>query len=282
MPEGPELRSSRDNLRNILLGRKIVDLWPTTTGRYKSKPPEGLQLVKEVESPLTIESIDVKGKFMWWTLKNHNKTVYMWSTYGMSGQWTPVHDKHAAFIIQYNDSGIKITRDWQTLYFVDPRHFGTIKFVDDPKAHQKKLDSLGPDVLSDPPMTPELFAKSVLKKPNRVISEALMDQSTLSGVGNYMRAEALWLAKVNPWKRVVELTSEQLLALYESTLSVAKNSYESGGATIHTYKGVEGTEGTYSSRFVVYGRLVDADGNEVVREEGPGGRTVHWSPVRQA
>jgi DNA-formamidopyrimidine glycosylase len=282
MPEGAELRSSRDDLRKLLQGKKIIDLWPTTTGRYKSKPIEGLQQFKEETHPLTIESIDVKGKFMWWTLKNEKTTWYLWCTYGMSGQWTPVHDKHTAFILQYNDSGIKITRDWQTLYFVDPRHFGTIKFISDPKVHQKKLASLGPDVLSDTPMTPELFAERLLGKPNRVISEALMDQSTLSGVGNYMRAEALWLAKVNPWKPVVELTSQQLLDLYESTLSVARNSYESGGATIHTYKGVAGEEGTYSSRFVVYGRQHDADGNEVLREQDSNGRTVHWSPIRQA
>lgn len=281
MPEGPELRSSRDKLRNLLLNKKIVDLWPTTTGRYKSKLPEGLQLVKEASSPLTIDSIDVKGKFMWWTLKNANKTVYMWSTYGMSGQWTTRHDKHAAFIIQYNDSGIKITRDWQTLYFVDPRHFGTIKFVDDPKIHQKKLDSLGPDVLSDPPMTVEIFAKRLLIKPSRVISETLMDQTCISGVGNYMRAEALWLSRISPWRKSMDLKSEEIYKLYESLHSVAGNSYKSGGATIHTYVGVEGVKGSFSERFAVYGRKIDAEGKEVKREIDSGGRTIHWSPARQ-
>jgi len=281
MPEGPELKHSRDLLRNCLLGKKIIDMWPTELGRYKSKPPEGLQQIKDLNSSLTIDSIDVKGKFMWWTLKSTTKTWFLWCTYGMSGQWTPIHDKHIAFIVQYNSSGQKLTRDWETMYFVDPRHFGTIKFVDDVAIHKKKLNSLGPDVLSNPPMTLELFAERLLGKPNRIISEALMDQSCVSGVGNYMRAEALWLAKVNPWSKVVDLTSEKLLALYESVHSVASNSYESGGATIHTYKGVEGEQGTYSSRFVVYGRTIDADGNPVLREEGPGGRTIHWSPLRQ-
>ena len=281
MPEGPELRSSRDNLSSLLIGKKIVDMWPTTNGRYKSEPPSGYKEIKE-SMPLCIESIDVKGKFMWWTLSSSTKTWYMWCTYGMSGQWTSIHDKHTAFIVEYNTSGSKFTRDQQFMYFVDPRHFGTIKFVDDIKAHQKKLSSLGPDVLSDTQMTSEIFAKSLLEKPNRIISEALMDQSCISGVGNYMRAEALWLAKVNPWTKVIDLTSEKLLALYESVHSVAHNSYKSGGATIHTYKGVEGEQGAYSSRFVVYGRTTDADGNPVSREEGPGGRTIHWSPARQS
>lgn len=275
------MRSSRDNLRKLLQGKKIIDLWPTTTGRYKSKPIEGLQQVKEETHPLTIESIDVKGKFMWWTLKNEKTTWYLWCTYGMSGQWTPVHDKHAAFILQYNDSGVKITRDWQTLYFVDPRHFGTIKFVSDPKVHQKKLASLGPDVLSDTPMTPELFAERLLSKPNRVISEALMDQSCISGVGNYMRAEALWLSGISPWRKPIDMSSQEIYELHRYVLEVARASYTTGGATIHTYKSVNGSKGSYVDRFVVYGRKIDEDGNEVRRDADSGGRTIHWSPARQ-
>jgi len=240
-----------------------------------------LQQVKEANSPLSIESVDVKGKFMWWTLKNATKTWYLWCTYGMSGQWTSSHNKHAAFILQYNDSGIKITRDWQTLYFVDPRHFGTIKFVSDPKVHQKKLTSLGPDVLDDTPMSAELFAQRILTKPNRVICETLMDQSCVSGVGNYMRAEALWLSGISPWRKPIDLSSQEICGLHRSVLEVARASYTTGGATIHTYKGVDGGEGSYTDRFVVYSRKIDEDGNEVKREVDGGGRTIHWSPARQ-
>jgi len=56
----------------------------TNTGRYKEKLPEGLIEVQK-DLPLRIESVDVKGKFMWWTLVGKDKTWHLWSTYGMSG-----------------------------------------------------------------------------------------------------------------------------------------------------------------------------------------------------
>lgn len=278
MPEGPELKHSRDRLKEILVGQKLLDAWPTKSGRYKNTSPEGME---RLNFPLEVKSIDTKGKFMWWTLSSESSIFYMWCTYGMSGQWTLRSDKHAAFVFQFNRSGSKITRDYQHVYFVDPRHFGTIKFIYNDEQHKKKLSTLGPDILSDVPMTAEVFAQRILSKPNRVISEILMDQSCVSGVGNYLRAEALWVSSVSPWRKPIEMSSQEICSLHENLLEIAKNSYESGGATIHTYKNVDSSKGSFVDRFAVYGRKFDLEGNEVKREVDAGGRTIHWSPNRQ-
>lgn len=256
-----------------MVGKRLTDI-KVVGGRYLKAPPEGIQdiLRENQASQLTIDSVDTKGKFMWWSIGPWK----MWCTYGMSGQWSTRRGVHAGISLFYEDNdGAPCS-----VHFNDQRRFGTLKFVSEPAQHARKLASLGPDVLGTE-LTPEIFAKRLLAKPHRVISEALMDQSCVSGVGNYIRAEALWLAGVDPWKPVVELSSKQFLDLYESTTSVCRNSYESGGATIHTYESPAGKEGEYSSRFVVYGRKTDADGDEVVTRKDSNGRTVHWSPKRQ-
>jgi len=271
MPEGPELKRSRDEIRDILLGKKIHHMSPTGDGRYRSVPPVGYREAFEL-LPLEVEGVDTKGKFMWWTLRSGGRRVYMWCTYGMSGQWSPRHKKHTAFIVEH-DAG--------RLHFVDPRRFGTLKFVEDERDHTAKLRSLGPDVLGDPPVALELFAERLLLKPSRNIAETLMDQTCISGVGNYLRAEILWTSRVSPWRQVADLTAEEVVRIHDASLSICRASYESGGSTLYTYEGVDGEPGGYGSRFAVYGRSTDAEGGEVERRTDGDGRTVHWSPSRQ-
>ena len=280
IPEGPELRHSRDVLRNIVVDKFMTRLLTTTSGRYSTKQPEGMtEIVKDL--PLRIESVDVKGKFMWLTLKGQDKTWYMWCTYGMSGQWSRTADKHTAFIFEYNDSGGLITRDQQKLFFNDQRRFGTIKFVSGVETHKKKLASLGPDILEDPPLAPELFAERILKKPTRTISEALMDQSCVAGVGNYLRSEILYDCKVDPWRCVTDITSEEFVKLCEATIRIAKKSYKSQGATIKTYRNIDRSEGTTQFNFKAYGQKHCPSGHAITREETRDGRTSWWCSICQ-
>lgn len=266
MPEGPEIRHSRDVLRNIARGQTIVGFATTEAGRYKSKKPDGFAEVTG-DLPLKIVDIDCKGKFMWWTLQGTTKTWYMWSTYGMSGQWTTKDKDHTCFIV---DCGTK------KLFFVDPRHFGTIKFTADPQEHKNKLRSLGPDVLEDPPLTPELFAERILLKPHRTISESLMDQRCISGVGNYLKAEALYRAGISPHRPVIGMEPEEIEKLWSQVVLACRESYADHGASIRTYRTVDDESGSSQFHFRVYNRKECPQGHEVHREETPDGRTSWW------
>lgn len=228
-----------------------------------------------------VEAVDVKGKFMWWTLRAQDKTWYAWCTYGMSGQWSRTAGKHVAFIVEHNASGKLISSDQQKLFFNDQRRFGTIKFVSDLKAHQKKLASRGPDVLEDPPMDPELFAKRILLKPHRTISEALMDQSCVSGIGNYLKAESLYRAGVSPHRCVTDMTAEEIEKLWSEVILCCRESYADQGASIRTYKTVDGDQGKAQFFFRAYNQKECPWGHKVTREETKDGRTSWWCAVCQ-
>jgi formamidopyrimidine-DNA glycosylase len=217
--------------------------------------------------PLKVTEVDVKGKFMWWTLQGQTTTWFMWSTYGMSGQWTMKPKDHTCFVV---DCGEK------KAFFVDPRHFGTIKFTSSRKEHEAKLSSLGPDVLEDPPLSPELFAERILLKPHRTISEILMDQTCVSGIGNYLKAEVLYRAGISPHRPVVKMTAAEIEKLWAEVVLACRESYADHGASIRTYKTVDDSQGKNQFTFRVYNRKTCPHGHPVIREATLDNRASWW------
>ena len=108
-----------------------------------------------------------------------------------------------------------------------------------------------------------------------------MDQSVIAGVGNYVKAESLWLAKISPHRKIENLSSHEISVLNHSIQTVLRESLQNGGATLRTYKNFDGSEGQYSSRFAAYNQKKDPDGNDIVKEKTADGRTTHWVPLVQ-
>jgi DNA-formamidopyrimidine glycosylase len=226
------------------------------------------QLVAEL--PLVVAEVNVKGKFMYWTFSKDDKPkFYMFSTFGMTGQWSPTEGKHPCFEFGFTD-GSKI-------FFNDPRHFGTIKFTDNKQDLTDKLAELGWDPFT--PLKDKLsFIVDSLADSNKSISEDLMNQKLFSGVGNYIRAEALYASEINPWTLSKNLTKDKVFKLCDAIVKVMEESYSHQGATISTYKDAYGAEGKYTSCFKVYGKKIDSNGYKIIKEKSGDGRTIHWCP----
>ena len=56
--------------------------------------------------------------------------------------------------------------------------------------------------------TLEVFCNQILKKSNldKAIGNVIVNQKIISGLGNYLRADILWLSKINPFKKVKKLS----------------------------------------------------------------------------
>jgi endonuclease-8 len=65
----------------------------------------------------------------------------------------------------------------------------------------------------------------------RRLGHLLLDQSFLAGVGNYLRSEILYLARLHPDTRPVDLSDEQRLLLAASVHDLMWRSVETGGIT---------------------------------------------------
>jgi formamidopyrimidine-DNA glycosylase len=130
-------------------------------------------------------------------------------------------------------------------------------------------------------VTDEQFAERLSKKPDWTIAAALMDQSLVSGVGNYVRAEALYRAQISPHRKISAIQSGELTRLKGAVQIVLQEAYKRRGASIRDYRDPEGDAGQYTQHFLVYNQAQDPHGNPVTKEEAEDGRTIHWVPAVQ-
>jgi len=267
MPEGPECKRIGESLAKVVSTKTISSI-QILGGRYRENPPTGLDVL-ESNLPIAVVGVGVHGKFIYWILRDGWS---VWNTLGMTGSWSAVEREHSRVKFSFSDGA--------EIYFNDQRNFGTLKFVYGKHHLIEKLQSLGPDMLSQS-LSDNDFIACLRKKQTAQITSAMMNQSVVAGIGNYIKAEALWLAKINPHKYVRELSFEDLSRLNQAVQKIMKESYESGGATIKTYKNFNGENGDYTRRFMVYNQKTDPEGNEVVRELTADQRTTHWCPAVQ-
>ncbi len=68
---------------------------------------------------------------------------------------------------------------------------------------------LGPDILANEPDFAAMIA-NLRRDPRRELGDALLDQRLVAGIGNLWKAEALWHAEVSPWRRVGDVSDDEL------------------------------------------------------------------------
>jgi endonuclease VIII len=84
---------------------------------------------------------------------------------------------------------------------------------------------LGPDILGEPPDYETMLAR-LRSDPQRQIGDALLDQRLVAGIGNLWKAEALWEAKVSPWRRLEEVDDAELRAVLEAAHGLMRASLD--------------------------------------------------------
>lgn len=268
MPEGPEVKKVTDFL-NENFKNNLITAIEIKGGRYKKHGPfEGFEKLKSV-LPAKVTFVSCKGKFIWLEINN---CYYLGSTLGMSGTWTKVENKHSHVAFT--------TASGEKIYFNDVRNFGTLKLFENQEIFVKKLNTIGPDLLNEHVILSD-FRDRIYRQKNKTIAEALMNQKVVSGIGNYLKAECLYASKISPHRPCSEIKKEEMNVLFDACRRIIRLSYNSGGATISTYRQPNGEKGLYSRRFAVYNQKYDPDGNEVIKEQTRDKRTTHWVPSVQ-
>lgn len=95
------------------------------------------------------------------------------------------------------------------------------------------LSRLGPDVL-DPEVDENLVRERLRddRFHNRQLGQLYLDQGFLAGMGNYLRSEVLFLAKVHPRTKPKQLEARRIRKLAKESLDVPRRSYRTGGITV--------------------------------------------------
>jgi endonuclease-8 len=126
---------------------------------------------------------------------------------------------------------------------------------------------LGPDILGEPPDYETMLAR-LRTQPDREVGDALLDQRVVSGIGNVWKAEALWEARVSPWRRLDDVGDDEVLAVLEAAHALMRTSVEGGRPARRVYRRK--------------GRACPRCGGVVhSAPQGDNARTAYWCPTCQ-
>ena len=114
----------------------------------------------------------------------------------------------------------------------------------------------------------------------------MLDQGFVGGIGNYLRAEMLYLAGIDPRRKGRSLHDDEALALGDAILTIGRRALDQGGYTTDEELLAVARRRGWSKRRVrhyVFGRDDQACfvcGTGILREN-VGGRRMYWCPSCQ-
>ena len=274
MPEGPEIRIVASQIRKNLVGWTLVKI-NTVSGPYSNNSSKKylsfrMDLKKRFKKS-RLADVKTKGKLLYWELSPiSDETVvvndYLVFGFGLTGGFA--FDKEGSDHVRFEFVFTKGTNK-KVLYFIDQRNFGTMNFLHR-EGLNSKLTEIGPDIFKvDQETFVNQFKHDSIK--NNEIAKAMLNQKIVSGIGNYLRAEILYRAKIAPLVRVKDLIDEQLVELFKATRETIDEVIANGGSP--HYKNVIGQEGKY--KFRVYMQTTDPDG-KFVRKATLASRTIYY------
>ena len=181
MPEGDVVWRTARQLEEALAGRVLtrsdfrVPRYATTdlTGRsVLAAIARGKHLLTRIEGDLTIHT--------------HLRMDGSWRVRPANG---PVPRDHRVRLVLAN-------AQWQAVGYL----LGVVELL--PTTHEDQVvGHLGPDLLG-PDWDEAEAVRRLSAQPGRPIGEALLDQRNLAGIGNFYKAEMLFLRGIGPWRPV--------------------------------------------------------------------------------
>jgi formamidopyrimidine-DNA glycosylase len=235
MPELPEVETVARDLRPHLHGRTIVGArvhWQRTIAA-----PSARAFTRQIRQH-RIHAITRRGKYLIFHLRAPNQqTKYLLIHLRMTGglclapRGAP-RDKHIHVCLSLDNGN--------ELRFRDPRKFGRMWLVDDPRP---VIGKLGPEPLEI--SLREFHARICAHR--GALKPLLLDQTFLAGIGNIYADESLWYARLHPLRRVESLTRAERARLYRAIRRVLTRAIAVGGTSIDVmYRRINGMSGGFT------------------------------------
>ena len=255
MPEGPECHAVGRKLRLWLEGAQITEI-AVLGGRYAGKGFPGMKLLNDAiaNGCGRVSRVAVHGKLIAILLDGGELAIV--STLGLSGAWTKRRTKHC---------DVRLNTSKGKLWFRDQLHYGTVMVVTR-AGLVRRLKRLGPDVTVGARRGDAWWEAFAEKHGDKTVSEVLMAQHLLAGVGNYLKAEILYAAGIAPLSRWDDLPKARIRLLAHCIETIPRKWLKA--------KVGEGPR----MRLTVYGRKRGPAGQPVVRTKSHDNRVTHWVP----
>ena len=260
MLESAECKLTTDYLKSKLENKVIID-FGFLSGKYNEKNPDDFNKF-ENNLPLIVENVQCKGTLIYITLVNEDGYFYIIHSL-ISGMWQESGDKYCRWYIDIDNDDI--------IWFRDIKSLSMLKFTSDYDYFQNSMNKLGPDILTTEFSIDE-WLSLVHEHKNMNITSFMMNQGIISGIGNYIKAEALYYAKISPNRKVGSLKESEKRKLFEGIRIIPRISYNNGGIGKDCY----GISGTYEKKFKIYGKA------KAKKTNTPDGNITYWDSKIQS
>ncbi len=276
MPELPEVETVRAGLAPALTGAIVESLDVFDTRSFK-RHPGGVEDFRQTLVGSKILGVARRGKFLWMPIEPAVATSHRLALVGhlgMSGQMllrTPAftEDKltRATIYVKSADGQPYEFR------FIDQRLFGSLAIDELVETNDSLAGGYSDGVaegtwwqnlipasaahISRDPLDPNFSETSVLAKVAKKhsgIKRVLLDQQTISGIGNIYADEALWASKLHydqPADTIGKAKMRELLSNVKEILSKAV--LQGGTSFDEQYKNVNGESGYFAVSLNAYG-----------------------------
>lgn len=292
MPELPEVETVVRTLREYVLGQEIRgvmvdvkgeralgDVSPTLLAeklvgrRFGGIQRHGKFIIFSfgAEAPQVVAHLRMTGRYLY---QPHNTTEaikapnYLFNDSATRN--TPL-DPYIRFSLHLENGD---------LHYSDKRRFGTFHLVDDYRNYSG-LKLLGLDALNTDFNAHYLLMK--FEGRNKPIYSALLDQTTVAGLGNIYVCEVLLLARVHPLTPAGKITPKQSHSIVAHSKDLLDLAISNQGTSFSDYRNAAGEKGRFQEFLKVYGHKfseIDGQSYEVARLK-IGGRSVYFIPTLQ-
>ena len=268
MPEGDTIHSAARRVGAVLVGSEIEAI-------ETPQPRHGMDRWPERLAGRGVRAVDARGKHLFvrfdgdLTLHSHLRMGGLWGVYRRGERWRRAA-RRAWLVIR--------TAEHEVVQFDGP----VLELMSDGRTRfDQRLAALGPDILA-----PDWEAEAYLHRlreddQTRGIGDALLDQRNVAGFGNVWKSEACFLARIDPWRRVSEVSDPEALEIVKLARPLMELSVERGGR-ITTWEPERPLRSSRERRTWVYGRrgLPCRRCETLVRSRGQGddNRTTFWCP----
>jgi endonuclease-8 len=239
MPEGDALRRAADRLQ-VLVGQRVAVETPHPRAAVKG-------LAERLDGHV-LEAVDAVGKNL---LLRFDGGLVLHSHLRMTGRWR-VDPRGAR----------RVGRPWLVLR--GDTHEGVLWNGPVLELRRDAVSHLGPDILD---AVPDL-APFRAQPPARQIGDVLLDQRVVAGIGNLWKAEALWEARVSPWRPLGDVGDDELRATLEAAHRLMRTSVEGARPLRRCYRRAGRPCPRCSTLIRSY-------------PQGDDARTAYWCPVCQ-
>jgi endonuclease VIII len=275
MPEGDTLFRTARTLNTALAGRAVTAFETVlpALARVDHDHPIAGRTVAGVRSIGKHLLIEFSGGL---SLRTHMRMNGSWHVYRPGERWR--RSRGSMRIAITTGQFVAVAFDVPVAEFLTSREL----------ERHAELRALGPDLL-DERFDPGEAARRLRALPDLPLAEALLNQRVMAGVGNVFKSEVLFVAGLDPFRRVGSLTDGQTARVIAVARELLRaNVIDATNVGAVTWGGYRRTTGRAdpNARLWVYGRNgkpCRRCGTPIeYRKQGADARGTYWCPRCQA